>query len=376
MKVVVLGTRGFPDVQGGVEAHCENLYPRVVAEGIEVVVLGRKPYVGAKVYSYKGVKIAPISCPRNKYFEAFIHTLFGVFKAKMIGCDILHIHAIGPSILVPLAKLIGHKVVVTNHGPDYDRKKWSGTAKKILKFGERSGAKYADKVISISPVIAEHIKKAYRKDSVIIPNGVDLPEVPETTVALDKYGIEKNKYILAVGRFVPEKGFHDLIEAYKATRHKNCELRTTNYKLVIAGDADHPDAYSDSLKEKAQECDDVILTGYITGLPLKELYANAGLFVLPSYHEGLPIVLLEAMSYGLSCIASDIPANKNIDLDDDRFFPPGNIGTISEKIERYLSSEITDKEKEIQIDMIRNKYNWDVVARETIEVYESVVRSS
>lgn len=367
MKIAVLGTRGFPQIQGGVEAHCENLYPRIAEKGNEVIVFTRKPYVTYPHPVFQQVKLVPLSCPKNKFLEAFLHTFIGVFAAKKIKADVLHIHAIGPCLFVPLARLLGLKVIITHHGPDYQRKKWGLPAKMILKTGEFLGVTFADKIITISNPIAESIKNKFKKFALIIPNGVVLPEIIETREILKKYSLEKGNYILAVGRFVPEKGFHDLIEAFgrlQATSDK------PQVKLVIAGAADHEDEYSKNLKAQAEKNKDIILTGFLTGDSLKELYANAGIFILSSYYEGLPIVLLEAMSYGLSCLASDIPANREVSLARERFFKPGDIKAIAGKLKEFINKPLSQQDKEKQVARIAEKYNWDKIADETLRVYQ------
>lgn len=187
--------------------------------------------------------------------------------------------------------------------------------------------------------------------------------------------MKRENYILAVGRFVPEKGFHDLVDAFNNSQIQNSQRTTDNWKLVIVGRADHEDKYSLGLKEKAGKNSNVVLTGFLTGEPLQELYSHAGLFVLPSYHEGLPIVLLEAMSYGLSCIASDISANRNVELSEERFFKAGNIKALVGKIKEFLDKPLTVEEKKRQIRMIAERYDWKKIAEETLKVYDKVLVS-
>ncbi len=379
MKIAVLGTRGFPHIQGGIEAHCENLYPYMVEKGDEVIVFTRKPYVNLNIDSYKGIKLIPLPCLKKKSLEAFIHTLIGIFAVKRFSPDILHIHAIGPSLFIPIARLLGLKVVMTHHGPDYQRKKWGKLAKLILRLGEISGCKWANGIICVSETIEAHVREKYNRDVTVIPNGVTIPNALQTDDILKKYCLTKGKYILSVGRFVPEKGFHDLINAFRQfsaahnpeSKTPGTELSTNNWKLVIAGCADHEDAYSMRLKEIAKN-NGVILTGFLTGKPLHELYSHAGLFVLPSYYEGLPIALLEAMSYGLSCIASDIPANKNIEFSEDRFFPAGNVSALAARIKEFINMPLTENEKREQITMISQRYNWERIAEKTVEVYKNI----
>jgi glycosyltransferase involved in cell wall biosynthesis len=362
MKIVVVGTRGFPGVQGGVENHCEQLYTHLAKKGCDIIVFTRKAYVSSDIHSYKGISLIPLSCPKNKFLEAFVHTFKGVVKAKRLKPEIVHIHAIGPSFFVPLAKLMGMKVVFTHHGPDYERKKWTLPAKIFLKYCERIGVKFADAVITVAKNISDDIRDKYGRESTVIPNGVEIPANASTDYALKMFGLLKRKYILTVGRLVPEKGFHDLIDAY--IRNDFGE-----WKLVIVGDADHEDKYSRSMKATALKNKDIVLTGFLTGQPLHELYSHAGIFVLPSYYEGLPIVLLEAMSHGLSCLASDIPANRNVALSEDRFFKVGNTGLLSAKIKNYIEKPWGEEEKKKQINLIAEKYNWEKIAIETLKVY-------
>lgn len=383
MKIAVLGLRGFPNVQGGVEKHCENLYPFLAERGCEVAVFARAPYVDVSVRQYEGVKIIPLPCPKNKFLEAFVHTFYGIFAAKKLNPDILHIHAIGPSLFVPLARLFGLKVVMTHHGPDYMRKKWNIFAKMILRLGESFGVRWANEVICVSESAANHIRKKYKRDVTVIPNGVILPKLKGQTPKnkdnsldiLGKYGLEKEKYILAVGRFVPEKGFDDLIEAFNSWELgvRSWEGKINNCKLVIAGDADHEDKYSRELKRKAGRNRNVILTGFLSGQPLGVLYSNAGLFVLPSSYEGLPIALLEAMSYGLSCIASDIPANREVELSANRFFKPRDIEALALKIKEFIEVGcLNEEEKQEQLRIINEKYDWVKIADKTLRVYNKI----
>lgn len=369
MKVVVLGTRGFPDVQGGVEKHCENLYPELVKRSCEVTVFTRAPYVNPAKNEYKGVKLVPLKCHRSKHLEAFTHTFKGVLAAKKLKPDILHIHAVGPSLFVPFAGILGLRTVMTHHGPDYARKKWNGFARAVLRWGERNGCKNAKAVICISEAIAKDVRRKFKRDVEVIPNGVMIPQETQGTEALERFGLAKGKYILAVARFVPEKGLHDLIEAFKVIQ----EQSPSEWKLVIAGDADHEDKYSLDLKRKAAENPNIVLTGFLSGGPLQELYSHAALFVLPSYYEGLPIVLLEAMSYGLSCIVSDIPANKEVALAQERYFRPGDIKAIAFKIEQFINKPLSEEEKSRQLDFITQGYDWEKIAAETLAVYKQAI---
>lgn len=362
MKIVVTGTRGIPDILGGVETHCEELYPRLAQLGHDITIIRRSSYVtdNNKCHEYKGVRLLDIYAPKLKSVEAIIHTTLAVIKARGMHPDILHIHSIGPSLLTPLARLMGMKVVTTNHGPDYDRQKWNRMAKMVLKAGEHMGARWSNAVIVISGVIANILSTKYnRKDTHLIFNGVTAPEKSIQTDFLDSLGIIPGKYILTIGRFVKEKGFHDLIKAYTSIKY-------TGYQLVIAGDADHEDEYSRQLKHTAKE-NGVILTGFIKGERLNQVMSNAALFVLPSYHEGLPIALLEAMSYNLDTAVSDIPANRIDALVPSDFFPVGDTQALASLIVKKLNDGATPRTYDL------TPYNWDNIARQTENVYREVI---
>lgn len=362
MKIIVLGTRGIPDILGGVETHCQELYPRISKLGHKVTIVTRSPYVlDNSLTEYKGIKLKHIFAPKQKSLEAIVHTFLGILYAGIIRPDILHIHAVGPMIMTPLARLLRLKVVVTNHGPDYDRKKWGKLAKFILKAGESLGTKFANRIIVISEVINSILKRKYnRHDAHLIYNGVTIPNISKSKDYINKLDLKNENYIIAVGRFVEEKGFHDLIRA-----HSNI---TIQYKLVLVGDADHETTYSNQLKKQAIAAG-VVLTGFIKGDRLNQIFSHAKLFVMPSYHEGLPIALLEAMSYNIDVLVSDIPANLEIRLEKEKYFEVGNIDAMSTSIKNALS---TSENATDYSELMRNKYNWDYIAKMTINVYKSL----
>jgi glycosyltransferase involved in cell wall biosynthesis len=363
MKIVVVGTRGIPNIMGGVETHCEHLYPRIVAMGHDVTVIRRKPYVTSENRDsfYKGVKLLDVFAPHQKSAEAIVHTFLAIIKARLLNPDVLHIHAIGPSLMAPFARLLGMKVVMTNHGPDYDRDKWGRAAKFVLKAGESFGSRFSNRVIVISKTIADIVASKYgRKDTNLIYNGVELPVKSEKTDYLQSLSLSPRKYILAVGRFVKEKGFHDLIDAYSRIEHGDM-------KLVIAGDADHKDEYSLMLKRKAESTPGVVLTGFIRGERLNQILTNAALFVLPSYHEGLPIALLEALSYDLDVLVSDIPANRISCVADADFFKHGDVKDLAIRLEEKLKNVVLNRRYDL------SQYNWDYIAKQVVDVYKSCI---
>ena len=350
---------------GGVETHCEELFPRIAKLGYDVTVIRRDKYVHDGLTEWNGVKLVDVASPNKKAFEAIVHTWRAIWKAKHMGADIVHIHAIGPAMLTPLARLLGMKVVFTHHGPDYDRDKWGFAAKTMLKMGERMGCRFANDVIVISDVIRNLIAQKYGRTKRVhlIYNGVPEPEICEYPEYFSELGIEKGEYVLGMCRFVPEKRLHDLIAAF--VKAKANLAASSDVKLVLAGDTDFEDDYSRKLKQMAKD-NGVVLTGFVKGRKLHSLLTNCRCYCLPSSHEGLPIALLEAMSYSVPVIVSDIPANLEVGLDKNDYFPMGNADALAEK----LKSVISEPYRRVQYDM--SKYNWDKIARQVAEVYDKI----
>ena len=365
-KVIgVIGLRGFPHVMGGVERHCEQLYPRITKLGYRVVVCRRKNYVNeqTKNQSYENIEFIDIWTPQQQHVEALYHSLVALMLLKFKGIKLVHIHSFGPAIVAPVARLLGFSVVMTYHLPNYFQGKWSTLDRFLLKVAENIACTFSNKIIAVSKTNQKIIKKNTGKDSVVIPNGVNLPS--DIKGDLSKYAVTKKKYIFTACRFVPEKGIDILIRAFNNI--------VTEWKLVVAGAADHESKYSTDIVSLAQKNKNIILTGFISGNELELFYANAGLFVLPSFIEGQPISLLEAMSHGLPVIVSDIDAHREMEIEERCFCKPGDVGLWSEKINeclhnhKFLSSGIHNRK------MVAEKYNWDSIADKTSAIYESII---
>jgi glycosyltransferase involved in cell wall biosynthesis len=357
MNIFVIGTRGIPNVQGGVERHCECLYP-LLSNKYKIVIFRRSPYIDNKCKIWNNIHFINLLSTRIKGFEALFHSFLCAIVCIFRRPDIVHIHNIGPGILTPLLRLFKLKVVLTYHSPNYEHAKWNFFAKNILRFGEYLALKYASHVIFVNQKQREKFKKEVIVKSVCIPNGV-LHPVQSTSIGyINSLGIAPRKYILAVGRITQEKGFDYLIEAYK-------NLHNPDYHLVIAGGTDHVTAYTKQIIKQAKESN-VILAGFVSGEKLQQLYSHARVFVLPSSHEGMPISLLEAMSYRLPVIASDIPANLEIGLSRECYFPAGDVRELAER----LNKAIKYPAQPVNYDM--KKYNWDEIAKQVIKVYEKI----
>lgn len=364
---MMLGLRGFPDVQGGVETHAEHLCALLVQRGWRVDAIARTAYVPPTApRTWKGIRIIRLWAPRSRSFETMLHTTLGVLYAAFSRPDILHIQAIGPGLLAPLAKLCGLRVVFTHHGPDYDRQKWGRAARWFLELGERLGVKFADATIVISQTIQTMVAAKYRAAAHLIPNGVSAVDVPATATALERFGLTAQRYVLLVSRLVPEKRHLDLIAAFQ-------QAGLDDWKLVIVGSADHQDAYGAAVRQAAREQPRVIMAGFQSGLALSELYAHAGLFVLPSSHEGLPIALLEALSFGLPVVASDIPANLEVGLAAEHHFPLGDVRQLSLRLRDFAARPFDAAQRAATRAWVLEKYSWEKVAQSTDAVYRSVL---
>lgn len=361
MKIMVLGLRGFPGVMGGVETHCENLYPRIQRLGCEVVVLARSPYMEHDEWS--GIQFKRLWTPKRKSLETILHSLLGVLVAAFERPDILHIHAIGPAIVTPLARMAGLKVVVTHHGEDYERQKWGRFARWVLRCGEALGMRYANQRIVISKKLENLVRKKFAKASFLIPNGVQLDDRPAPASHLSTFGLEAGRYVLIVGRLVPEKRHHDLIAAFE-------KAQLPGWKLAIVGDSDHPDEYSERIKASAQRNPDIVCTGFQSGAALRSLFSNAGLFVLPSSHEGNPIAVLEALGFGLPVLLSNIEAHLELDLPESRYFALGDIESLAHALALTAGNLPSDSERKTLRAMVEQRYNWDTIASQVFEIYK------
>lgn len=360
MRICAIGTRGFPEIAGGVETHCESLYP-LLRDDIEIVVFRRKPYVTNTDNPYGNIRFIDLPSTKIKGFETVLHSLLATVKTLFIKPDAAHYHNIGPALFSPLLKLRKIPVVLTYHSANYEHDKWNGVSKSILRLCEKIAFRCADRIIFVNRFQMERYPENIQSKSVYIPNGVKAPTIPRRNNCLADLGIGQRKYILSVGRITLEKGFDTLIKAYKKARHGEC-------KLVIAGGANADNNYLRKLKELCGS-EPIIFTGSVYGEKLAQLYANATLFVLSSKHEGFPIVLLEAMSYGLDVLVSDIPGTHLVKLDNDDYFAASDISALSRKMEERIANPRTRN-----YDL--SEFDWDVISRRVTDVFDDVVSNN
>jgi glycosyltransferase involved in cell wall biosynthesis len=371
LTIMALGLRGIPNVPGGVEVHASELYPRLQALGANVTVLGRIPYRPAGSPAlWQGVSVRWLASPKLEGLEALVHTFLGVLYAAIRRPDVVHIHAVGPWLFVPLAKLLGLKVVVTHHGQDYLREKWHRPARALLRLGERLGMSFADERIVISRSIHDLASYKYHRSTILIPNGVANLQPAKTQSLLDKYGLARHKYVIQVSRLVPEKRQLDLITAFKGAQ-------LPGWKLLLVGGAQGSQRYADLVREHCGADSAIINTGFLTPLEVQELLTHAGIFALPSSHEGLPISLLEAMRLGTPILASDIPANRETGLDDACYFAVGDTDSLARKLREFAAATLAQRARIAQrLRATCMRYDWDDIAESTMQVMKRVAGRS
>jgi glycosyltransferase involved in cell wall biosynthesis len=372
MKICVLGLRGLPHVMGGVETHCEQLFPlmKELHPSDTFTIIARKAYLPEQVCQYHGLQIVSLPHARSRYFETITNTIYGVIYARVaLHADLLHLHGIGPALVAPIAKAFGMKVIVTYHSKNYEHRKWNRVARLILRIGEFCAVTFGDRVIAVSQCLAKDLKRRFPWAAAkvyFIPNGASHIDAVRSETRCDdrmlaRYGLARNKYIIAVGRLVPEKGFHDLCQAFKQA--------DLDCKLVIAGDADHRDGYSARLLQQASE--NLVFTGFVSHDVVQGLLENASLFVLSSHNEGLPIAALEAIGAEVPILLSDIEPNCDLGLSPDNYFKAGDVDDLRRKIsqdyEPYRVSPI-DRNRILQ------EYDWHLICAKTDKLYSSLQR--
>lgn len=368
MRIVMIGHKYVPSREGGVEIVVENLATRMAEQGHEVTLFNRKRKEYPKINEYKGCKIENIYTVNKRSLDAIVYTFFATLKARKLlkngQVDIVHFHAEGPCfflhLLPKLSKRPGTKVVVTIHGLDWKRGKWGGLASRILKKGEKRAVKYADEIIVLSKNLKTYFRERYHRTTKYIPNGIQPAVIREADLITKNYNLTKNSYILFLARIVPEKGLHHLIDAWKLVRQQI----STEKKLVIAGGASHSEEYYNEITEKVQGDDSIVMTGFVQGQILEELFSNAYLYVLPSDLEGMPMSLLEALSYGNVCLVSDIPENTEVINEDCYVFRRGNVDRLRHQIKKIINLNLKTHTNMIV------PYTWDDVVQQTIEIYK------
>lgn len=366
MRIAMLGHKRIPSREGGIEIVVDEISTRMAALSHSVTVYNRKgKHVSGgcleKIKEYKGVKIKAVFTIDIKGLAAMTSSFFASLRAGFGKYDVVHIHAEGPAFFSFIPKLLGKKVIVTVHGLDWDRVKWGKFASWYIRTGEKNAVKFADEIIVLSQGVKDYFWNTYKRGTKFIPNGVNRPVVREVD-QIKKFGLEKDSYVLYLGRIVPEKGEHYLIRAWREIE--------IDKKLVIAGGISDTAGYGKELKELADGDDRIVFTSFVQGKMLEELYSNALIYCLPSDLEGMPLSLLEAMSYGNCCLTSDIPECAEVIEDKAVTFKKSDVNDLKANLEWLLSHEdAVMKYKKEAADFICGKYSWDDVVKRTVELY-------
>jgi glycosyltransferase involved in cell wall biosynthesis len=372
MKIAFIGQKGIPTTLGGVEKHVECLASKLAEKNHEVFVYVRNNYTKKYLNEYKGAKLIHLPSIGTKHLDAISHTFLATLHAIFQDYDVIHYQAIGPTSLSFLIEIFKPEtaLIATFHCQDYFHQKWGWFARNYLKFGEFMTCKIPDKTIVVSNVLGLYVKRAYRKEAKVIPNGVSVNLTSERNL-LSEWGIQKNGYILSVSRLIKHKGIHYLIEAFKNLEDKNL---TRGKKLVIVGDGFYTDDYVNYLKVLAVGSKNIIFTGAQNGEALDQLFANAYLFVQPSDSEGLSITLLEAMAHGKAVLSSDIPENMEPLGGNGFYFRQGNTRDLEEKLLQLLDNpQILDEVGQKAREVAEKDYAWEKIADKTESLYRETL---
>jgi len=367
MKIIYIAIKGIEKI-GGIETYTFQAGKRLAAMGHEIIVYTLKSEKHTRVYNYKGMTIIPLSAFRNlslaKLFLV-IHASFHQFSFKKV--DVIHYHAIGPSLFCFIPRLAGRKTVVQSHGHEWQRSSWGKLATLFFHFAEKYSFVFANKITSVSKELKNDYEKKYNREVQYIPNGVNPAHLLKAKQIL-KLGVEENNYILFLGRISKEKGIHYLIEAYKRLN--------TSMKLAIVGEQREGDNYLSELKELAGDNSNILFAGIAKGNLWREWYSNAGIFVLPSEIEGLPTSLLEAMSFGKCCLISDIAANREALGNTGAIFKNTDVDSLSHELNTLINNpkkrEELGKKAKVRVDTF---YGWNSIAKELEKFYKDLTLS-
>lgn len=370
LRIAMLGHKRIPSREGGIEIVVEELATRMAKKSHSVTCYNRKghnvagsEFDGTKLKTYKGVTLQEVFTIDKRGLAAMTASVSASLRAALGNYDVVHIHAEGPAFMCWLPKLFGKKVIVTVHGLDHQRAKWGKFASWYIRSGEKNAVRFADEIIVLSKGVQDYFQNTYGRTTRFIPNGVNKAKPRKARQITEKWGLTKDSYILYLGRIVPEKGERYLIEAFKQTK--------TDKKLVIAGGSSDTQVFMDELKSLAKDDDRIIFTGFVQGEILEELYSNPYIYTLPSDLEGMPLSLLEAMSYGNCCLTSDIPECAEVVEDKALLFRKSDVSDLKAKLQNACDHpEMVESYKAQAEEFICRKYNWDDVVEKTLKLYQ------
>lgn len=369
LRIAMLGHKRIPSREGGVEVVVEELSTRMIERGHAVTCYNRRghhvagiEYDQEHLKDYKGVRLINVFTINRRGLAAMTASVFGALRAAFGRYDVVHFHAEGPAFMCWLPKLFGKKIIVTVHGLDHKRAKWGRFASWYIMCGERNAVRFADEIIVLSSSVQDYFSTVYGRKTSFIPNGVDDKPIRPAMEISQEWGMEKDSYILYMGRLVPEKGSHYLIEAFKNVK--------TDKKLVIAGGSSDTNEYTDHIHELAKDDPRIIFAGFVQGRKKHELYSNAYIYTLPSDLEGMPLTVLEAMSYNNCCLVSSIPECTEVVDNQAVVFEKSDVQQLQEKLQLLCDDpELVQEYKKDAKNFILGKYNWEDVVDRTLELY-------
>lgn len=372
MRIAVIGAKGLPPKQGGIEHYCAEVYPRMVAQGHCVDLFARSSYTELswrEEYDFKGVRVISLPCMGKRGIDAFSSSALGAISAIASNYDVVHFHALGPALFSCLPKIASSaKIVVTCQGLDWQRAKWGNLSSRLIKLGEMTAARYAHGIIVVSEELRSYFLRTYERQTVYIPNApASYPKSDENFEYGTSLKLEQQRYLLFLGRLVPEKRPDLLIEAFQ-------KLKPPGWKLVLAGGVSDTKQYVSNLLDAIASDPNVILAGELWGDRLAEIVRGAGLFVLPSDVEGLPLSMLEAMREGIPVVASNIPPHQQL-IDEQRgvLFQAGDIDSCVQRLGWAInnSQEMKTRAQKAQ-QYVKLNYNWDKITTENINLYKAL----
>ena len=364
MNIAYVVLKGMP-IGGGIEKHTEEIGSRLAERGHKVIVYTMKHY-GTTGSLYKGMILRTVPAVRTKSLEKLVASFLSTMEQCLLGdADIVHFHAFGPAMFNFIPRMCGAKVIVQGHGIEWKRSRWGAAGRLFLKMTEWPSVKFSHMLTVVSRVQQEYLREKYDRESIFIPTGINSSRSEEPDL-IRQFGLHGNDFIFFAARLVREKGAHYLIQAYKRLK--------TDLKLVIAGDAEHEQAYKSELRALADGNPNIVFTGFIRDKLLAELFSNCYMFVLPSEVEGLSIALLEAMSYGNCCLVSDIPENLEAMHGHGYHFRSESVADLADNIEHLIhSSNDVQAVKEPAKKYVLENHSWDNIALQFEDVYRKLL---
>lgn len=368
MRIAMIGQKRTFSREGGVEVVVTELARRMAALGHEVTCYDRSGTdvngnpAPSEPYEREGVRVVPVRTVDAKGMAALSSAWFATRAAIRDRPDVIHYHAEGPCNALPAAARAGIRTVATIHGLDWKRAKWGGVASRVIRRGERMAAERADGLIVLSESDAAYFRETYGREARVVPNGVAPAERRPARLIRERWGLEEGSYALYLGRIVPEKRVELLLGAFAGLG--------TDRRLVVAGGSSDTSGYLSGVRELASRDPRVVMAGFVEGEALAELYSNAALFALPSDVEGMPMGLLEAMSYGLCCVTSDTPELAGVLGGVGLVFPRGN----EEALRGVLAAVLSDPARARALGSaarrrVASEYGWGPVVDRTLEIY-------